>query len=464
MQPPAHPLFVALALCAGAAPALAGEAEKGPRPDTTPTLKWAAPIGKTTYRSTIHVQRDRIIVNSNGADYKSKQDEWDGVYLLNAKDGQLIRRIVPPGKGEKDCNGVALDGDHLIFGTDQGSIYKVTDTGKVLWRAFLKGDIEAAPVLAELNGDGILDVAIGAEEGHFYGLNGKNGKKLFTLRTAKGDYGQRGFVATAAARDFNGDGRAELFVPGRDGVMRALDGKSGKPLWQKGGESGRHGAPVIVDTNGDGRYEVIFTASYSMVTVADAQTGRVLWETELKNPRGGIEGLFAPVGWLPAEQCALIASAWWKRAEGVSCVGPRGVRWRYTEQKENITSGVVIADVDGSPGDEIVFGTESGKVVAIDTDGGIVWTYDTGGPVECAPTIADIDADGLNEVLVAVNDNIFYIASVTKEDLEEVQNERIGLLHVLDTQGKGPPLLGYYRGSPRNDGFLFAAERQAQRR
>jgi hypothetical protein len=154
----------------------------------------------------------------------------------------------------------------------------------------------------------------------------------------------------------------------------------------------------------------------------------------LEHPDGGIEGLFSPVTWHPELHCALLGTAWWQEQEGLYCVGPQGMLWRWTEPAGNVTSGAVVGDVDGRPGLEVVFGTESGRLLALDSAGQPVWIVALGAPVECTPTLADIDGDGLTEVLVAAND---------------------GYLRAFETNGRAPAALGYHRGDGYNRGTLF---------
>jgi hypothetical protein len=72
--------------------------------------------------------------------------------------------------------------------------------------------------------------------------------------------------------------------------------------------------------------------------------------------------------------------------------------------------------------------------VAVDGRGEPVWTLDVGAPIECTPVLADIDGDGLLEILTASND---------------------GFLRAWDTEGRAPALLGTHRGSTWNTGVLF---------
>lgn len=87
-------------------------------------------------------------------------------------------------------------------------------------------------------------------------------------------------------------------------------------------------------------------------------------------------------------------------------------RWRHTEPRKNISSGTIIADVDPKKkGNEALFGTESGFLVALDTKGREVLRQGVGGSVECTPTAADLNADGTTDVLVASGDGKLYAFS-----------------------------------------------------
>ncbi len=400
---------------------------------SAPGLAWEAEIGLTSYRTTIQVHGGRVILGSNGRDWHSEQDPLDGVWVLDPMTGATVAHLIPPGEGEKDVNGVAIDGNTLVFGTDQGVVYKVGLDGRILWQAEIGGDAEAAPGLYESNRDGVLDVAIGAEEGDFFVLDGRSGEPLIRVPTSVGEYGQTGFVAPPALEDVTGDGVLDVFAPGRDNWMHAVDGATGEALWSSEHTSGLHSAPVLADTDGDGVRELIYTEAYSELHTADLSTGLWQWGAILEHPGGGIEGLFGAVSWHSGLGCALVGTAWWGEQEGLYCVGPEGVYWRYTEPSGNITSGAVIGDTDGRHGFEVVFGTESGKVLALDGRGEVVWALDAGGPVECTPTLADIDGDGLLELLVASND---------------------GYLRAYDTAGRAPALWGYHRGSTWNTGVV----------
>ncbi len=386
---------------------------------------WRARIGKTTYRSTIHVSGDWVVVNSNGEDLKSTDDRLDQVWILRAATGDEVRRITPPGRGEKDCNGVAITDDHFVFGTDQGMVYSYDWFGRLQWSQRLDGDVEAAPALVDLDLDGDLDVAVGSEAGSFYALEGKGGKELWRHRAGKGDYDQTGFVGAPAIRDVDGNGTPDVLVPARDQVFRALDGRNGKELWRFRAGSGMHGSPILIDANGDKVHDVVFSEAYRRVYLADASTGQVRWTADVDF------GLMGPIGYYPEAGCVVVGTAWGRAEERVSCLDQSSgaEKWRWVQRRANITSGFVVGDVDGSPGEELVFGTESGLLVALDREGHEVFAEQLDGPIECTPTLADVDDDGRLDVLVAAND---------------------GYLRVFRTSGFPPASIGYHRDGSTN--------------
>lgn len=392
-------------------------------------LLWSAQVGQTTFRSTMQLHEGRLVVPSNGRQLAGVNDRLDGVWVLEAKTGALVRQIVPPGGDEKDCNGVAVTDDALFFGTDQERLYRYGWDGAKVWSLALKGDPEAAPALADLNEDGEPDVVVGTDQGRIYAVDGKGGKQLWKVDTGTGDYGQAGVWGEAAIHDVNGDGVSDVFVPARDQLLYALNGKNGTRLWSGWGGSGRWGSPILIDGNNDGRMELFATESYGTLTAYDPKNGQHRWSA---NARIGLKG---PVGYFPAAQCIAVASAWFGQDEEVACFDVRtGSRtFSFAIKEKNVTSGFVAGDIDGRPGDELVFGTESGMLYALDFEGNLVWEESVGGPVEATPMLADVDGDEHVDIVVAVND---------------------GFVRVYRSAGRPDPVVPHHRGGHGNGGRL----------
>lgn len=418
-------------------PEEAGYAAKAPAPPAAPPPKiyrkpvWRAKIGRTTYRSTIHLWKDKIVVNSNGRSLKSTRDSLDGVYVLNPRTGRQLRKIVPPGKGEKDCNGVALNKRGLFFGTDQPRFYHYNWQGKLVWQAKVQGDPESAPVLVDLNGDAHDDVVFGTDTGYVYALDGRRGRKLWSFRTKTGAYGQRSIYAAPAVLRLGTE--ALVYIAARDHVLYAIRGRTGKRVWTYKGRTALRASPILTDTDGDGRPELVFGSAYGTVYVVHPLTGRLKWSRRLSMPTGGIVGIYASLAYHPQRSCVLVASSWWQRREAVWCVKKSGVAWRAQEPRKNLTSTPVLADVDGDKKLEAIYGTESGFLMAVDPSGRRRFRWRLAGAVEISPLVADVDANGRLDIFVA---------------------DASGYLYRFEMRRKGKVAVGYHRGDPRNHGVL----------
>ncbi len=75
--------------------------------------------------------------------------------------------------------------------------------------------------------------------------------------------------------------------------------------------------------------------------------------------------------------------------------------WSFETEARVTALGAADLDGDGLP--EIVVGTADNQLYVLANDGGLVWRYEAGGAIS-AVTLADLDADGQAEVVVASTD------------------------------------------------------------
>jgi len=88
-----------------------------------------------------------------------------------------------------------------------------------------------------------------------------------------------------------------------------------------------------------------------------------------------------------------------------------------------LKSSPVLADVDGDGGIEIVVGSPDGELLAFHSDGSEVkgWPLSCGGPVSSSPTFLDVDNDDSLEVMVGSEDGWLYIWRLpTEYDLDKI--------------------------------------------
>jgi len=127
----------------------------------------------------------------------------------------------------------------------------------------------ASPALADVNGDGKLEVVVGTSMGFLYVLDGASGDALEGWPLQMGDI--QGHVAVA---DIDQDGKLEIVAADTRGSIAAFRG-DGSEVWEKHIGSAFVAGATFGDADGDGQLEVAFATLDGRVYLADAATGIV---------------------------------------------------------------------------------------------------------------------------------------------------------------------------------------------
>lgn len=266
---------------------------------------------------------------------------------------------------------------------------------------------EAAPTLADVDGDGRRDIVVAGSDGFVRVLDGRTGRALRGWprgqratphsRPAARRIGtvRSGFAATPAVGDVTGDGRADVVAAGLDGRIHAWSGRGralrGFPYRIRLRSPGRdplgtkldaaiYASPALADLDGDRRLDIVVGAADQHVYAIDGR-GRDL------------------PGW------------------------PVLARDGQDGDVAKILSSPAIGDLDGDGRPEVVEGTAeaygttpatTGRVHAFDHRGRPVpgWPIRppalsadsipiAGEGVPMSPVLADVDGDGRDEVAVA---------------------------------------------------------------
>jgi outer membrane protein assembly factor BamB len=244
-------------------------------------------------------------------------------------------------------NVTSTPGLEIVTSDIRGGVVATTGNGTVEWRAALNAtqpnpNVLLAPLVDDFDADGSPEVLLASSNGP-------------VLLSANGsvEWQSDGAANYLAAAQVDDDPESEVFTAGLS-TLRAYTA-GGDKMWERELSNSRF--RTAGDADGDGTVELYVGRIDGRLLALDATTGETEWSTRLSN------------------------------SEDVMVQPP------------------VLADVDGEAGPEVVSVLETGTVVVVDPDSGAEQArYERDVPVWTAPSVADIDGDGVNEIIVRYGD------------------------------------------------------------
>ena len=294
----------------------------------------------------------------------------------------------------------------------------------------------SSPRAADLNGDAVKDVVIGAGRLEFMAtdsaviaLDGRNGRVLWTSPARDQVFGSATFL------DVSRDGTPDVVIGGRSAVLLALDGRSGAPLWEffpDSLSSRAHGfyeffnAQVIPDQDGDGT-EDLLTANGGDVLAAPGDPNR---------PVGMLMIISGGTG-------ALIAAA------GM----PDGRETYMSPVVAEFSPGAGLEIIYGSGGETVgghLYRTALSDLLAQDISSSVALASSSDRGFIGPPVLADITGDDTLDIIAnAVDGRMLAIDGAT--------NDQIWVVSMPGTEAYTSIGVGYFTGDAVPDFFASFA-------
>ena len=314
-----------------------------------------------------------------------------------------------------------VDGDgqkDMIFGATDGKVHIFSSTGKEIfrppyWPSQVNGPITAGIEVTDIDGKGSMNVFVATMEGTVYCLNSK-GKELWRY-----DTGGKILTSPPLVTDHG------VLVNSDSGEVVSL-GSDGEPLAVFKMDHPVQASPVNIDVDADGYKEVIVKDNSGKVVVFDSTGGKknewmsgsymsnVVWPFSID--ASDLDGDGIPEIFTTDPSGSNGSFKMWNNA------GELLTKFDLTEASHGAPR---IADIDGDGIDDIVIAQCDGKVIVCDKKGKVKkgFPFECGYSIYSAPNIIDLDGDGIPEIVFSGNNGSY-------------TGEQAGCVIALNAEGK----------------------------
>ncbi len=313
-------------------------------------------------------------------------DNHEGVRALSGKDGSELWRFTT-GDPRRPCGRVAdLDGDghvEVLVGSYDSHVYALRGRdAELLWKFKSGFCVTDAPTTCDLDRDGVLDVVFGSCDGRVYAVSGREGREIWSFQT--GDE----VIHPPAMADLDGDGIPDAVFGSADHHAYAVSGATGLPLWKPAELPGRiDHAVALALIDDDATPDAIVGGGQWGMYALSGKDGARLWHLESSSVptsqgpvvidrRGDQECLTS------GEDGRLLGLAVRDRA----CLWGRGLP---------VNGHPGLADIDGDGMLDVLLGGRDHRLYALSgQDGQVLWKGEAKEPIDCLPSVGDLDGDG----------------------------------------------------------------------
>ena len=338
-----------------------------------------------------------ILYDSQGVEYPSRILSWTRVD--NDSISLRIGFPVTIGPLESKCFSLRLRSS----GSSIPSYRAVSPSPTLVWHKQV-GDIDCTPVLADLDGDGVLEIIVfdSLPQNPRVAAYSLSGNLLWTYETPLNE----SLKSPLVAADVNNDGSVEILFASKNDGLKVLDSSGNLlPMYTVPGYSGQ-AMPAVADLNNDGVKEIILSCQAASATIAciNGNTGGINWQitTSTTVKELAIGDFNASAG---LEIAAGLRSG---RLNFYDYLGNLLLTRDFSSSDFGKTMGV--ADINGDSIDDVLLGENipSSHLFAVNgaTDE-LLFAYSTATSVRFSDGLAvgDLNGDGLNETVVLAREN-----------------------------------------------------------
>ena len=292
-------------------------------------------------------------------------------------------------------------GMEVAFTSYDGYLYVLRGTnGTLLWSASVGNAYNGSPRVYNIDGIPGNEVVVATQSGT-YAFRGGSGASVWSNTSVVSDAG-------VAIADLDGDGDIEVIVADNFGSVYALRGTNGSVEWVVSTGYGYGSAPAVEDVDGDGIME-IFVNFYSNYTCRINGTGSLAWcvygYSELSGD--GKESVVIGPDINGNGTMDIFTADYWSKFAAIDG-GTGSVIWSRTVTHEvHSHAPITVGDFDmTNPGYEILFANHDGFLdIYSASNGNYLWSFSYGGPVGgcCASgysLLADVNGDTCVELVV----------------------------------------------------------------
>jgi hypothetical protein len=286
--------------------------------------------------------------------------------------------------------------------------------------AAVSGDVYDQIKAADLDGDGKKELIFGATDGSIHVLN-YNGTERRTGFWPKHTSGP--IMAGVETGDIDGDGQEEIIAASFDGKVYALSA-SGCTKWEVNTRSSiTFSRPSLGDIDGDGNLDVLVGSSSKKLFAIGAQ-GHLLWEHSASDKISGTP-VIADINGDDKMETVFKADNGY-----VSVVESNGGTMSGWPRQAGNQNGFfpfvpAAADIDEDGIKEIIVGTpDSNQILVYNAKGDVIKKITLNGAVHDSPVITDIDRDGSPDMIVSDDKGFLNVINLSKSLAESDDRAR----------------------------------------